>query len=55
MENQAKRHLKSSVDPDLNFHLYRWKGKSQETIYIETLNSDNFNDAVFNNTEVLSI
>lgn len=53
LENQSKRHLRSSVDPELNYHLYRSKEKSQGIVKIETLNSDNFNDAVFNNNEVI--
>lgn len=53
LENQAKRHIRSSADLDINFHLYGGKGNSKEkTINIETLNSDNFKDTVFNNTEV---
>lgn len=55
LENHAKRHLRSSADPDLNFHLYQGKRKGKETVIIETLNSENFKDAVFNNTEVMFI
>lgn len=51
LKNQAKRHLRST-DLDTNFHLYRGKGKGKEIVYVETLNSENFKDAVFNNTEV---
>lgn len=51
LENRAKRHLRSTADLDINFHLYQGKEKSKETIYIETLNSETFNDAVFNNTD----
>jgi len=51
LENRAKRHLRSSADREINFHLYDGKGKGEETINIETLNSANFKDAVFNNTE----
>lgn len=54
LENQAKRHLRSSDDPDMNFHLYKGKGKGKETVDIETLNSKNFKDIVFDNTEVIS-
>jgi len=53
LENRAKRHLRSSDDLDINFHLYQGKGKGKETIHIETLNSKTFNDAVFNNTDVM--
>lgn len=53
LENRAKRHLRSTADLDINFHLYQGQGKSKETIYIETLNSETFNDAVFNNTDVI--
>jgi hypothetical protein len=53
LENRAKRHLRSSADLEINFHLYQGKGKGKETIYIETLNSETFNDAVFNNTDVI--
>lgn len=53
-DNQAKRYLRSSSDLDVNFHLYRIKEKSKaNTVYIDTLNSENFQDAVFNNTEVM--
>ncbi|XP_025207920.1 thioredoxin domain-containing protein 11 [Melanaphis sacchari] len=51
LENRAKRHLRSSADLDINFHLYQGKGEDKETIYIKTLNSETFNDAVFNNTD----
>lgn len=51
LENRAKRHLRSSADLDINFHLYQGKGKGKEIVYIETLNSKTFNDAVFNNTD----
>lgn len=50
--NQAKRYLRSSSDLDVNFHLYRSKDKGKD-IRIDTLNSENFKDAVFNNTEVI--
>jgi len=53
LENRAKRHLRSSADLDNNFHFYQGKGKGKETVYIETLNSNTFNDAVFNNTDVM--
>jgi len=53
LENQAQRHLRSSADLEINFHLYNGKGKGEQTINIETLNSDNFKDAVFNNAEVI--
>lgn len=53
LENRAKRHLRSSADLDINFHLYRGKRKGKETIYIETLYSATFNNAVFNNTDVM--
>lgn len=53
LENQAKRHIRSSADLDINFHLYKGRENIKEkTINIETLNSDNFKDTVFNNTEV---
>lgn len=53
-DNQAKRYLRSSSDLDVNFHLYRNKVKDKaNTVYIDTLNSENFQDAVFNNTEVM--
>lgn len=55
LENRAKRYLRSSADLEMNFHLYKGKRKSKETIDIETLSSENFKDAVFNNTEVTSI
>lgn len=55
LENRAKRHLRSSADREINFHLYDGKGRGEQTINIETLNSENFKDAVFNNTEVIKI
>lgn len=53
LDNQAKRYLRSTADLDMNFHLYRGEGKGKDTINIETLNSENFKDVVFNNTEVI--
>jgi len=53
LENKAKRYLRSSNDLDANFHSYRGIGKGKDTIIIDTLNSDNFKDAVFNNNEVI--
>jgi len=52
LENQAKRHLRSSADLEINFHLYNGEEKGEGTINIETLNSENFRDAVFNNADV---
>lgn len=53
LQNQAKRHLRSTSDIDMNIHLYKGKRKGKEIITIETLNSESFKDAVFNNTEVM--
>lgn len=53
LENKAKRHLRSTADLDMNFHLYNGKSEAKETISIPTLNSENFLDTVFNNTEVI--
>lgn len=53
LENRAKRHFRSSADHDINFHLYRGNENDKEAVTIETLNTDNFKDAVFNNTEVI--
>jgi hypothetical protein len=52
LETKAKRHLRSTADLDMNFHLYKGKSKAKETVNIPTLNSENFKDTVFNNTEV---
>lgn len=51
--NKAKRHLRSTADLDMNFHLYKGKSKAKETVNIATLTSENFKDTVFNNTEVM--
>ncbi|XP_050422897.1 thioredoxin domain-containing protein 11 [Adelges cooleyi] len=51
LDNQAKRHLRSSSDPEMNFHSYNGQSKAKESIEIQTLNSENFKNAVFNNTE----
>ncbi|XP_050541765.1 thioredoxin domain-containing protein 11 isoform X2 [Daktulosphaira vitifoliae] len=51
LENRSKRHLKFSSDPELNIHSYNSKSTVKDSICIETLNSRNFNDAVFNSTE----
>lgn len=55
LKNQAKRHLRSSADIDMNFHLYNGRGKGEEIVDIKTLTTENFKNAVFNNTEVMSI
>lgn len=55
LKNRAKRHLRSSADSDLNFHLYHGKRKGKDTVNIETLNSGNFIESVFNNTDVCNV
>lgn len=53
LETKAERHLRSTADLDMNFHLYKGKSKAKQTVNIPTLNSENFKDTVFNNTEVM--
>lgn len=53
IENRAPRHLRSLADSDVNFHIFRGDENAAATVTIKTLNTDNFKDTVFNNTQVI--